>query len=394
MTFKATPLSFTKLDCFARCGVRFQFKYGNKLPDPNGPAADVGQAWHGIAEEASREADELEISRLLERKAILLEDPVASDLRDVVHRYLDRCGGLPRIPADAANIEHEAELAIRSDGSACDYWAEDALFRGLLDLSWTEADGTIAVVRDWKTSRVIGQVGSQLKLYGLLLAAKHPTVEQVVAELHFVRFAAVRKEVFDADELRLLPDALQHAAATIEDAMAHPKQLAAKVSRDCFFCPYRLQCPAMKLAHPGLDVQTVEQAVEVAQEVLRLQVALESAEAALRAWTQARGHLHLPSGETVGHHESIERSIPDAGAALRALAELGVPPDVLRDSVSVRVTDLERALKKLPDYQGARRGTKKETLERMLSGLKDAGIITTTTTTKFGRRNGAEEEES
>lgn len=393
MTFKATPLSFSKLDCFARCGVRFQFKYGRKLPDPNGPAADVGQAWHGIADEASREADELEISRLLERKAVLLEDPVASDLRDVVHRYLDRCGGLPRIPADAQRIEHEAELAIRSDGSECDYWAADALFRGRLDQSWTESDGTIAVVRDWKTSRTIGPVGSQLKLYGLLLAAKHPTVEQVVAELHFVRFAAVRKDVFDADELRLtLPDALQHAAATIEDAMAHPKKLSAKVSRDCFFCPYRLQCPAMKLANPGLDVQTVEQAVEVAQEVLRLQVALEAAEAALRAWTQRNGHLQLPSGETVGHHESTERSVPSAADALRALAELGVPPEVLRDTVSVRVADVERALKKLPEYQGARRGTKKETLERMLSDLEAAGFITTTTTTKFGRRNGVEEE--
>lgn len=389
--FRSAPLSFSKLDCLKTCGRRFECKYIEKLPDPSGEPAETGTGFHAWSDDATGVEDELALVRLLEAKAVLLVDGPARDLRDLVHRYLN-AGGLPRIPADATDVRHEAEVAIRADGSACGYWDQDALFRGRLDQSWLESEGTLAVVRDWKTSRVIVQVGEQLRLYAALLAALHPNVLEVVAELHFVRFGSVRKEVFDAEELRaVVPDSLAAAAVEI-DRRVQEHDLKPRIGEHCRSCAYQQHCPPMRKFHPYLAIEDEGSAREAADNLLALEVQVAATKKALRAWTLRNGPLVLHSGEVIDHHPSTSREITDARAAAAALRQAGVSPGEIWDALTLPVTAAERAIKTLPEVSGARRGQKGAAVARVLGMLTEAGALTTTTTTTFRRKKpGAEE---
>ena len=388
MPYRSAPLSFSKIDCFRTCAWRFVCKYIQKFPDPSGVPAEVGGGFHSWSESASRGADELAMVQLLEAKAALLVSEAAQDLRAVVHRYLTT-GGMPPIPSDATDVRNEAELAIRADGTPCGFWDEDALFRGKLDLTWLENDGRLAVVRDWKTARKVEDVGDQLEDYGILLAAAHPAVQEVVAELHFVRFApgGIRKATFDAEELRAVGPARFIAIAEQIDARVEARDVKPRISDECRWCAYRQHCPAMKGGFkPFAELASEADAVAAAESALVLELQLQDLTTALRAWTLRHGPLRLPDGQDLGHHPTHDREVADTKAACQFLQQLGVSADDLWSALTLPVGKVEKALKTLPEVAGARRGKKTEALHEVLAQLFDAGILTETDGTKFGKR--------
>lgn len=393
-TYRSAPLSFTKIDCFSTCAWRYCCKYLQKLPDPSGPPAEVGTGFHAWAEVAAGLDDELAMVRALEEKAALLLDGPAEDLRMVVHRYLN-AGGIPKLPTDATDVRREAELAIRADGSPCGYWDDDALFRGKLDLTWLENGGELAVVRDWKTSRVIVDPGRQLRLYATLLAALHEDVETVIGEQHFVRFApgGCRKAEYDADELRAIVPASLVAIANEIDARVEARDLKPRISESCSWCPYRQHCPPIKAGYkPDLRFETPEAVAEAADGLLVLELQVKDLKAALRAWVLHHGGVKLAGGEVLDHHPTQTRSIEDAKAAAALLQQLGASSDALWSALELPVGAAEKVIRTLPEVSGAGRGRKTEAAQRVLAQLSEAGVLKSSLGTRFGRKKPNAEE--
>lgn len=75
----------------------------------------------------------------------------------------------------------EKKLAIREDGSPCDFLAHDVWFRGKVDAY--AISGTNAAVIDWKTGKV-REDPDELEIFALLLKAKHPELQRITG--HYV----------------------------------------------------------------------------------------------------------------------------------------------------------------------------------------------------------------
>lgn len=392
-----TPLSFSRIEEFKRCAFRYFMRYVLHHPDFATIPSETGLGFHAWAEEVGEafrrftEVDELFLLQVLARKAALCEDEVARDLRRIVTRYLN-AGGPPRIPSDAVEVELEKRVALTFDGELVGWDDPRADFRGILDQTWLENAGELAVVRDWKTRRVISEPGEQLRQYGWAAAVAHPSVVQVSVELHFVRFGRTfRRAILEADELRAsVPVELRAVAEKIGECEAS-KRWPARVSDACRTCPVVRACPKASKTPRGFKrIESLAEAREAADELELLKALAKDTEAALRAWVLRYGGIPL-DGEVLDFVPKEVREVPDAWRAYEELLRLGMGEADARKALSMGKGDLERAFKVMT--KDAPRGTRQERQREMLAAFEAAGLVQAKTRSEFRRKAAGEEEE-
>jgi hypothetical protein len=77
----------------------------------------------------------------------------------------------------------EVSLAIKADGTPCNFWSDDAWFRGKVDVAALYpapgvGEPAVAVILDWKTGKK-REEPDELEIFGLLIKAAYPLVKQV-----------------------------------------------------------------------------------------------------------------------------------------------------------------------------------------------------------------------
>lgn len=109
---------------------------------------------------------------------------------------------LLEIPGDK---HAELKMALREDGTACEFDADDYHVRGIADLLIVCGDRAFVV--DYKTGSAKYPDARQLKLMALMVFARFPEVQDIKAALLFVAHSVFITEEYtrkDIEELRLV----------------------------------------------------------------------------------------------------------------------------------------------------------------------------------------------
>ena len=242
------PWSSSKVKCAQRCPQEFHFRYVDRIPEPLvSPEQRIGKAIHGVLElvlarRSLAEALELGRKELLHDFERVKFDALAPKVEAFVTRIdAFRARRQPRTEMI------EAKLAIDALLQPTDFIAQDAFFRGVLDVGFEWGDGELAVV-DHKTGmrRLASDFAEQLEAYATLAVANSPNLKKIWLGVHFVGEAAMEWSApVPADEVKgaFLPrllDQIELAARNVAGP-AEPRP-----GSYCAWCSYRAICPAMR----------------------------------------------------------------------------------------------------------------------------------------------------
>lgn len=384
------PLSWTKIKLLRQCPLALRRRYIDHAVELSSAPAETGIGFHDLAEHDTGDEDAL--LSMLTRKAALMEEATARDLRGIVRRLVER-GGLPGFPADATDVARELSLAVAADGQIVEWDDPRALFRGRLDQSFRENGGELGVVRDWKTNRVVEDPTDQGRYYSWLLAVLFPAVEEVVAEFYFVRFGnSPRRAIYDAAELRAtVPGELAAIAEDVE-RRAREDDWRPRVSDDCRFCSFVSSCPKFTgRISPFLPIESAEQAQAAAEQLQIVAGQKLQLEKSLKAWVRMNGPIDC-GDETLDFVRRPTVSVPEALEAFRWFKERGIAGDALWAHLTLRATELRKLLTiAVADQPRRERAAAKEAL---LAELQQAGLVEESVGSTFRRKGKKVEAES
>lgn len=237
-------LSFTRIDTFQGCALRFRYQYVDRLPQRPAPALSFGSSLHAALEwlHSRKVPDVPPLDEALDVLREVWDTSGYADVgREVQLREYERAREV--LAAYHARVSREG---MRTP-VATEAWFElpvgdDVTVVGSIDRVDAHPDGSLHVV-DYKTNKKAksrAQVAASLQLGIYALATEHLFGElpRTVALDFLVPGAVVR---VDRDELDLaaVPGIVAAAAAAIRagDAAPNPTKL-------CDWCDYRAICPA------------------------------------------------------------------------------------------------------------------------------------------------------
>ncbi|MDP8909511.1 MAG: PD-(D/E)XK nuclease family protein [Chloroflexota bacterium] len=238
-------LSFSRVDTYATCPLKFRFTYVDKLPSPPSPDLSWGSSLHSALEAWWSQK--------------LPEPPPVDVLLKALYDNWDDTGfeGMPREEKlkwyvhaqDVLRRHHERYRARYVPAVACEQWFELDLGDGVqvvgsIDHVARTASGGIGIV-DWKTNKrakTRKQVAANLQLAIYVLAATElwghdPEWVALDFVVPGVRVTVPRPEIDTEAAVRTL----QAVAAHIRAETFEPSPSAL-----CAWCDYRALCPAFE----------------------------------------------------------------------------------------------------------------------------------------------------
>ncbi len=242
------PWSASKVGTALRCPRLFHFRYVERVPEPEVmPEARIGKAVHAAIEAALGGTPPPEAAAAA--RAVLTDDHEQRRY-DVlvagVEPFVARIGRFRRGRRVQRTLV-EYSLAVREDGTATQFYAGDAYYRGILDAGFLYDEDQLAVV-DHKTGvrMPYAALRDQLEGYLVLTAAAFRQVRRFWLGLHWVAERAVEwTEPVDAARVadRMVPtvlDNIEAAALAVDDGpRTNPGPW-------CDRCSYRGLCPASR----------------------------------------------------------------------------------------------------------------------------------------------------
>jgi hypothetical protein len=131
----------------------------------------------------------------------------------------ERFGPIVDALLEAPGTRHaELELALRKDGTPCDFRAPDYWVRGIIDL--LILDGSTAYIVDYKTGSAKYPDAKQLKLMALMTFAHFPEVNYIKAGLLFLAHDVFIDEAYRREDIDKLWGAFTPSVARLETSSA------------------------------------------------------------------------------------------------------------------------------------------------------------------------------
>lgn len=171
-------------------------------------------------------------------KSVPFESHPALERGNAVHEALEKCvDSGAEVPADVwvpgglvpllreAGARAEVKYGMTAAGVACDFWADDVLFRGAVDVELRQ--GSSALLLDWKTGKVRPD-DLQADSYATLLRAGAPDLE--------VTFVWVYVDAQTTRSYEAGPDAKDRIMRAITFAEEDSRYIP-RPSWFCRFCP-------------------------------------------------------------------------------------------------------------------------------------------------------------
>lgn len=242
------PWSASKIELALRCPRAFFYRYVDKVPEIEVmPEARIGKAIHAALEHALKGAP-MAVA-MAEAKNMLdgeLSDDKLDRVAEKITAFLSRIHNFRerrRVSREAV----EVQIAVRDNATSTAFFAQDALYRGVLDAAFTYDGGNVAIV-DHKTGFRLKslRIADQLQGYAALAAAHFRNVRRVWLGIHWVNDAAVEwAPALAATDIQTeiwprVVESIEAAALAVEDG---PRPAPAE---HCLRCSYRTICPAGK----------------------------------------------------------------------------------------------------------------------------------------------------
>ena len=264
------PWSHSKVQLAEKCPKAFKKKYVDRSGSKEGPEARVGTAAHAYLEHRldpklhdeavavaiaqHKAAEELPaaiegISKMLalQKAKTAVKGMTTLELETLHERNTSSEEYIKRTEAfrNKSLVRHEGyevDLAIRMDGSPCDYEDSDALIRGSIDHLIEQVDYK-ALIIDHKSgkTKTLDKYMAQLNTYKVLTVQNRPHLRSAQAGVHHIQDASLIWQRADSKEQvqRVL---LPWLVRRIEQAALSLDGYPAKVTALCPWCDYHLQC--------------------------------------------------------------------------------------------------------------------------------------------------------
>lgn len=309
------PYSPSRLET-ATCGYAFRKQYidnrGHKRTVGSLPQ-ERGSAVHEVLEKITQRLTEDRNAHFDKRELIAWVSeatnkyPVAyQDTRDILEMVKLYIAKPP--PVLTSDAQTELRLAVKwgeKDFVACDYDDPDAFARGRADIFMISDDTTSALVYDHKTQPNIEPADTfQLGFYAWVILKTYPFLDDVKTILHFTRYGYYSEEhVWTRDQLQDIEDEICTRIHNIENRVAwEPVPY-----KNCQYCPFLLQCPAMKEFIEVMENGTyrvnmndfniigdTQKAVKIAGLVTIVEEVSKNAKHALREYVKKTGPVAIP----------------------------------------------------------------------------------------------------
>lgn len=238
------PWSHSKVQLAEKCPKQFKLKYVVRSGSKEGPEARVGTATHAYLEHRLESAD---AETALAKAKSAVKGLTSAELETLAERNTQGEEYIKRIEAfrNKSLVRHEGfevNLAIRADGTPCDYEDPDALIRGSVDHLIEQVDYK-ALVIDHKSGKpkTLDKYRAQLSTYKVLTVQNRPHLRTAQAGVHHIQDASLTWERTDSKEQVqrvLLPWLIRR----IEQAARGLEGFPAVTSDLCPWCDYHLQC--------------------------------------------------------------------------------------------------------------------------------------------------------
>lgn len=210
--------SFSAKKKFLQCNhLFFRDRINREFPFVQGPEAAEGDRKHKLLANAIR------------LKTVIRGDDAW--MMDLV-KGLRALGG---------NLHAEIRLAMTKSGEECEYFSDDAYYRGILDVLQIDEDGETARVIDWKDGKDGFPDVDQLVENAILVFICRPEVQFVKASLRFLSTGKVEQLEFSREYLPDYLDALLGELHEIDEAIRLHDDHKTKGPL-CPWCPVGAQC--------------------------------------------------------------------------------------------------------------------------------------------------------
>lgn len=212
--YPVTAWSYSRWNVFAECPRKFQYKFVNKLPDPQSGAAARGEQIHKDAEM---------YLQLPKSKVPPTLTTISAELADV--RKLGAAKG--------HTLAVEQNWAFRDDWSDTGYFDKDVWLRVKMDAVLVMPKKGIVDIKDWKTGKV-RDYSEQLGLYGLTGFMKFTEAKVVTASMVFVDGGDPQAIAYTTKDRDKLKKTWEHRA----ELMLTEKDYPYRPGRYCNWCPF------------------------------------------------------------------------------------------------------------------------------------------------------------
>jgi hypothetical protein len=200
--------SLSSLGTYERCGLKYRFKYVEKIPEARSDKASRGVDNHAIVEN-------------------FLKGTI-QDLPEELGFYRSFFEGLRKY-----EIYPEYRISLRRDWTPTSWGAKDAWYRGVLDLKLIQT-GEAAVVYDWKTGKIYPDHDDQKSLYSVAVFSENPALRQVRAVHVYLDLNANREKTFSRDEVHELRKQWEARVSKLEQ----DPQYIPNPGFHCRYCSY------------------------------------------------------------------------------------------------------------------------------------------------------------
>lgn len=342
MAKKPASYSFSRLDLFGRCPLAYKKIYLDKIPRGTSDALITGSTVHEVVAAYLEHLIQNSLDTDWEWAGKQGWTGVPDDVPEIWERFYNNFILPPGMDAP----EVEKRLAFTKNWLPTEFFADDAYFRAVVDLTYRQ--GGLAVITDWKSNRAVPatvEKDLQLRIYGWAVRQTlYPDAEEILLRLHFLRYGAEREIMLDPGDLDTVPAELEAKIAIIEGT----KHFDPTPGSFCGWCGMTAHCPVMAQALVPVEVlapATREQAEKAATLLLTLQNLEKELGARLKQWVRDQGAIQV--GDLV-YGPSIATSYDlDPRAVVQFLLEAGLERETVWPLLNLTKTGLERGLKKL-----------------------------------------------
>jgi len=234
--------------------------------------------------------------------------------------------------------DFEMRIALDLRGEPVGFDSEDAWFRGVLDVVHF-LPGNRARIEDYKTGFGTDKDPLQLRVYGWLLMAVYPHLEEVDVVFDYVRFNKRVGETLTREDAAAAEAEVRRIIADMEARSEQPY----RPGPQCVYCDFATSCAKVPEAVTESMIDDEAEAREVVEQIALLERDLGLQKDRLRAYCTRHGNV-VHNGWDYGFHASGGPKFADAERFFHAAKEDGVSNPF--DYLSVNNTKAAKLRKK------------------------------------------------
>ena len=201
-----TAWSYSRLSTWETCPAKAKYKFLDKLPEPDSPAAGRGKALHTMAEEY-----------------------ITGKVTELPHELAEVAEYIEELKGGAA----ELQLAFTKEWVPCSWFGPQVYCRVIFDA--VKLAGPKGTVADHKSGKIKQEEHTdQLRLYALTSFIQYPELEEVEAQILYIDHGERLRMTFHRKDLQELKDYWDNRAGKMmADDVFSPKP-----NSTCRYCAY------------------------------------------------------------------------------------------------------------------------------------------------------------